>query len=40
VEQIDLRGWLPREKIDAAVGQVIDRYLAQEAELHRLQTEK
>jgi hypothetical protein len=40
VEQIDLRRRLPREKLDAAVGRVIDRYLAEEAELRRLQTEK
>jgi hypothetical protein len=30
---------LPREKVDAVV-RVIDRYLAEEAELRRLQTEK
>ena len=40
MEQIDMRRRLPREKIDAAVGRVIDRYLAEEAELRRLQTEK
>jgi hypothetical protein len=30
---------LPREKVDAVV-RVIDRYLAEEAELHRLQSER
>jgi hypothetical protein len=32
-------GGLPREKVDAVV-HVIDRYLAEEAELRRLQSEK
>jgi hypothetical protein len=30
---------LPRERVDAVV-RVVDRYLSDEAELHRLQTEK
>ena len=30
---------LPREKVDAVV-RLIDRYLAEEAKLHRLQSEK
>jgi hypothetical protein len=30
---------LPRERVDAVV-RVVDRYLSEEAELHRLQTEK